>query len=57
MGIGGSRGLFSYVFARNTNMSMSDQNIGSMTMNQMTYDVVVAWQNLHLFLQISMIDN
>jgi len=40
-----SMGLFSYAFAQNMNMSMSDQNMGSMTMSQMTYGVMVNNQN------------
>jgi len=42
-GIVSSTGLFSYAFAQN--MSMSDQNMGSMTMSQMTYDVMINNEN------------
>ncbi len=45
LGIVSSMGLFSYGFAQNMNMSMSDQNMGSMTMSQMTYDVMVNNEN------------
>lgn len=40
-----SMGLFSHAFAQSMNMSMSDQNMGSMAMSQMTYDVMAADKN------------
>lgn len=45
LGMVSSMGLFSYAFAQNMNMGMSDQNMNSMTMNQMTYDVMVNNEN------------
>lgn len=43
LGIVSSMGLFNYAFAQS--MNMSDQNMDSMTMSQMTYDVMVDNQN------------
>jgi len=43
LGIVSSMGLFGYAFAQN--MNMSDQNMGSMAMSQMTYDVMSDNQN------------
>lgn len=43
LGIASSMGLFSYAFAQN--MNMSNQNMGSMAMSQMTYDVMADDKN------------
>lgn len=48
-----SAGLFNYAFAQSMNMSMSDQNMGRMAMNQMTYDVMTNNKNY----QVSIISN
>lgn len=45
LGIVSSMSLFSYAFAQNMSMNMSDQNMGSMAMSQMTYDVMFNNEN------------